>query len=91
MHFKGMSDAELRHALKTLAREMVTEGRRTLVRSKEPNVVEVIAGRVIESLRLLVDELPAERRAWAMTVVAEEILIDRLRATSRVSPGERRN
>jgi hypothetical protein len=91
MNLKGMSDDELRRELKKFAKDMVMEGRRTLVRSQEPNVVEVVAGRVIESIMLMVEELPVERRAWAMAVVAEEILIDRLRATSRVSPGERRN
>ena len=91
MNLKGMSDDELRRELKKLAREMVMEGRRTVVRSKEPSVVELVAGRVIESMLLIVEELPVERRVWALALMAEEILVDRLRATSRVSPGERRN
>ena len=91
MNLKGMSDDELRRELKKLAREMVIEGRRTVVRSKEPSVVELVAGRVIESMLLIVEELPVERRVWALALMAEEILVDRLRATSRVSPGERRN
>ena len=91
MNLKAMSDDELRRELKRLAREMVLEGRRAVVRSKEPNVVEGVAGRVIESMLTIVEELPGERRLWALAVMAEEVLVDRLRATARVSPGERRN
>ena len=90
MNFKAMRDDELRRELKKLAKDMVIEGRRTLVRSKDPNA-EAVASRVIESMLLIVEELPAARRVWALAVMAEEILIDRLRATSRVSPGERKN
>ena len=90
MKLGGMSDGELRRELTRLAKDLMLEGRRAIVRAKAPNA-EAVAGRVIESMRLIVDELPVERRAWAMAVMAEQILVDRLRATSRVSPGERRN
>jgi hypothetical protein len=91
MKLTGMSDGELRRELRRLAKEMLIEGRRAVVRSKEPNVAALVAGRMIEGMLLTVDQLPAERRAWALAVMTEEVLIDRLRATSRVSPGERRN
>lgn len=91
MNLKGMSDDELRRELQRLAKEMVLEGRRAVVRSKEPNVVEAVAGRVMESMLLIVEELPVGRRVWALAVMAKEVLVDRLRATGRVSPGERRN
>jgi hypothetical protein len=91
MSFKAMGDDELRRELKKLAREMLLEGRRTVVRARGPAAVEAIAARVVESMLVVVEELPAARRLWALALMAEEIVADRLRATSRVSPGERRN